>query len=72
LPAEGGFGPAAPPYWLAYVETEDADAVASDVVGLGGEVLVKPFDVPRIGRIALFAGRSGDTFAVMQMPADDR
>lgn len=72
LPAEGAFGPDAPPYWLAYVEAEDADAVAARAEELGGEVLVKPFDVPRIGRIAQLAGRSGETFAVMQMPDGDR
>lgn len=72
LPAEGAFGPAPPPYWLAYVEAEDAAAFAARAEELGGEVLVKPFDVPRIGRLALLAGRSGETFAVMQMPDGDR
>ena len=68
LPAAGAFGPVAPPYWLAYVEATDADAVAAHVVRLGGGVLAEPFDVPRIGRVALLAGRSGETFAVMEMP----
>jgi uncharacterized protein len=72
LPAEGRFGPAEPPYWLAYVETEDADAIAARTVELGGAVVVEPFDVPRIGRIALLAGRSGEKFAVMRMPDGDR
>ena len=68
LPAKAAFGPAEPPYWLAYVEVADADATAARVTGLGGEVLAGPFDVPRIGRIALFAGRGGETFAVMRLP----
>ena len=71
LPAEGAFGPAQPPYWLAYIEATDAKAVAAQVASLGGEVLVEPFDVPRIGRIALLAGRSGETFAVMEMPTEE-
>jgi hypothetical protein len=62
MPAEG------PSRWLAYVEVTDAEAVAAHVVRLGGEVLSAPFDVPRIGRIAVFAGRTGETFAVMEMP----
>jgi predicted enzyme related to lactoylglutathione lyase len=62
MPSEG------PPGWLAYVEATDVDTVAAHVVRLGGEVLTEPFDVPRIGRIALLAGRSGETFAVMEMP----
>lgn len=70
LPAAGAFSPATPPYWLAFVEAADAKAVAAQVAALGGEVLVDPFDVPRIGRIALFAGRGGETFAVMEMPAE--
>lgn len=72
LPAEGSFGPATPPYWLAYVEAGDADVLAARTADLGGTVVVEPFDVPRIGRIALLAGRSGETFAVMRMPAVDR
>lgn len=71
LPAAGAFGPAQPPYWLAYVEAVDAKAVAADTARLGGEVVVEPFDVPRIGRIALLAGRSGETFAVMEMPSTE-
>lgn len=67
LPAEGAFGPVEPPYWLAYVEAADADKVAAHAEDLGGAVLVEPFDVPRIGRIALLAGRSGETFAIMQL-----
>lgn len=72
MPAEGAFGPAAPPYWLAYVEAADTDKLAAHAVELGGAVVVEPFDVPRIGRIALLAGRSGETFALMQLPGDDR
>lgn len=70
LPAQGAFGPAEPPYWLAYVEAADANALAARTAELGGEVLVEPFEVPRIGRIALLAGRGGETFAVMEMPGD--
>lgn len=72
MPAEGAFGTAAPPYWLAYVEAADTDKLAAHTAELGGAVVVEPFDVPRIGRIALLAGRSGETFAVMQMPGDGR
>lgn len=68
MPAEGAFGTATPPYWLAYVEAADTDKLAAHAAELGGTVVVEPFDVPRIGRIALLAGRSGETFAVMQLP----
>lgn len=69
LPAEGAFAPAEPSYWLPYLEVTDADAIAHRVEEAGGTVPVAPFDIPRIGRVALFAGRSGETLAVMQMPA---
>lgn len=72
LPAEGAFGPATPPYWLAYVEVTDTDAVAAAAEASGGAVVVEPFDIPRIGRVALLAGRSGETFAVMRLPAPVR
>lgn len=68
LPAGGAFGPAEPPYWLAYVDAADADLVAARAAELGGTVLAEPFDVPRIGRIALLAGPCGEPFAIMQQP----
>lgn len=68
LPAAAAFGPLAPPYWLAYVEVADVDAIADRAAAVGGTVVVEPFDVPRIGRIALLAGRCGETFAVMRLP----
>lgn len=71
LPADGAFWAAGLPCWLAYIEVTDADGTAARVAGLGGEVLVEPFDVPRIGRIGLFAGRTGEAFGVMQMPTSN-
>jgi predicted enzyme related to lactoylglutathione lyase len=68
LPAGGAFGPVPPRYWLCYVEVRDAELVAAQVIALGGAVLAELFDVPKIGRIGLFAGRTGELFAVMQMP----
>jgi predicted enzyme related to lactoylglutathione lyase len=66
LPAEGAFGPVTS--WLPYLEVTDADAIAARAADLGGDVPVAPFDIPRIGRVAVLAGRYGETFAVMQMP----
>jgi predicted enzyme related to lactoylglutathione lyase len=63
-----GLMPATEAHWLAYVETEDADLDATRAAELGGVVVVEPFDVPRIGRITVLAGRSGETFALMEMP----
>lgn len=68
LPAEGAFWPAGVPYWLAYVEVRDTGATAVRVAELGGEVLVEPVEVPRIGRIGVFAGRGGELFGAIQLP----
>lgn len=69
LPAEGAFAPAEPPYWLPYVQVADADAVAVRTEQAAGSVPVAPFDIPRIGRVAVLAGRTGETLAIMQMPS---
>ena len=63
-----GLMPAGEPRWLAYVETGDADLDAKRAQELGGTVVTEPFDVPGIGRITVLAGRSGETFALMEMP----
>jgi uncharacterized protein len=66
LPPDAG----APPHWLVYFGSADADADAARIGELGGQVLVPPLDVPG-GRIlvaqdpqgavvGLFAGRFDD------------
>lgn len=58
-----------PPGWLSYVEVTDCDVAVRVAAALGGDVVVPPLDIPRIGRVAVLAGRTGETLAVMQMPA---
>ena len=71
----GGIGaiPAAAPadvpsHWMTYFAVADADAAADRVTALGGTVMQPPFDTP-YGRMALVAGPQGETFSVMQLPA---
>jgi predicted enzyme related to lactoylglutathione lyase len=40
-------------HWLPYIRVDDADAVARKAVACGGQVLVRPFVVPGVARIAL-------------------
>ena len=56
----------APPRWIAYIAVDDADAIASRVVDLGGTVLETPQDVPGVGRICMFADPGGAHVYAMQ------
>ena len=40
--------PGVPPHWLSYVTVENADASASRVAELGGQICKAPFDIPAI------------------------
>ncbi|MCH9646618.1 MAG: VOC family protein [Deltaproteobacteria bacterium] len=53
----------APPHWLAYIATPDADATAARAQELGGEVLSEPMDIPTVGRFAILADPQGAVFA---------
>jgi uncharacterized protein len=64
-----GLGPQmnpGPPVWTTYVNTTDADAVATRVTANGGQVLAPPFDVMDAGRMAVFADPSGAAISVWQ------
>lgn len=69
LPPGGGFPPPGPPRWLAYVEVTDCAATADRATALGGAVPGPPLGIPGIGRVALLAGPTGESLAVMQLPA---
>ncbi len=55
----------APPCWLAYVSTPDADATTSKATSLGGKVL-HSMDIPKVGRIAVLADPTGGVLSVLQ------
>ncbi len=60
----------APPHWLVYVATPDADATAKQVEELGGRVIRQPFDVAEAGRIVVIADPQGAVLCGYQ-PAGD-
>ena len=60
----------APPHWLVYIATSDADATAKKAVELGGRVIRDPFDIPEVGRIVVLADPQGAVFCGYQ-PAGD-
>ena len=55
-----------PPHWNSYVTIEDADATATRIKELGGQVLVEPFDVMTEGRMAVVADPTGACFCLWQ------
>jgi predicted enzyme related to lactoylglutathione lyase len=55
-----------PAHWMAYVAVVSADDTAERVRPLGGQVLVEPFDVLDLGRMALILDPTGAPFALWQ------
>lgn len=45
--------------WFAYIAVDDVDARLKRVAEAGGRVLREPFEVPKVGRIAIVADPSG-------------
>ena len=54
----------APPSWLVYIGTADADGTVREAVSLGGKVLKAPADIPTVGRFAVLQDPQGAAFAV--------
>ena len=60
----------APPHWIAYTQVDDVDATTAKAKELGGDVHAPPFDIPKVGRIAILADPQGASFAVFK-PEND-
>lgn len=56
--------PGVPPHWSGYVTVDDADATLTRVVAGGGSVVLPPFDVPGVGRLAYLADPHGAQLAI--------
>src|SRR6184192_4095337 len=55
-----------PPHWMSYVAVEDADQTAARARQLGGTIIVQPFDVMELGRMAVIQDPTGAPFALWQ------
>ncbi|HEY7432497.1 MAG TPA: VOC family protein [Streptosporangiaceae bacterium] len=69
-----GIGPAqaplgTPPTWTTYIASAQADDAANKVKAAGGQVMVDPFDVMDIGRMAVAADPAGAVFGIWQARA---
>lgn len=59
-----------PPHWLIYFTVEDCDGDATRATSLGGQVIVPPMDIPKVGRFAVLADPAGASFAVIKLALD--
>jgi hypothetical protein len=59
--------PPGPGRWLIYIHVADADATTKKAEGLGARVLMAPWTVPTVGRLAVLADPSGAVFALHQV-----
>lgn len=55
-----------PPNWLSYISVESADASAERTRALGGTVLMDPFDVLEVGRMAMIQDPTGAVVALWE------
>jgi len=65
-----------PAHWGVYVSVDDVDAAAQRAKDAGGQVMVGPMDIPRVGRFAVVQDPQGATLFVYKNlggdGADDR
>lgn len=73
LDAAAGYqmGPqqSAPTHWNSYVAVESADQSCARAEGLGAQVLMAPFDIPGVGRMAFIRDPDGASLALWQSGA---
>jgi predicted enzyme related to lactoylglutathione lyase len=55
-----------PPNWLSYVSVESADRTAEQTRALGGTVVMEPFDVLEVGRMAIIQDPTGGVVALWE------
>ena len=55
-----------PSHWTPYVRVNDVDEAAERAVSLGAEILVRPFAVPDMARVALIVDAVGAPLGLWQ------
>ena len=60
----------AKPTWLFYIGVEDVDAMVSAIPAAGGAVLMAPWTIEGVGRIAMVADPQGIPFYIMRGASD--
>jgi hypothetical protein len=54
-----------PPMWGVYVTVRDVDSTVKQVEALGGKVMMAPWDVPGVGRMAVIQDPQGASLSVI-------
>jgi len=61
----------ASPCWMMYIGVDDVDACVAAIAACGGAVLLPPFDIANVGRIAMVSDPQGAAFYVMRGASDE-
>jgi hypothetical protein len=56
-----------PPHWMPYFAVVDCDASAGRAKDLGAKLLVRPTDIPGVGRFAVIEDSQGAAFAIIAL-----
>ena len=58
--------PGSPAHWLPYVFVDDVDATVKKAKKLHAQVVVPPFDIPDVGRIAVLVDPQGAAMGIIK------
>ena len=58
--------PACPAQWIPYVFVDNVDATAKKAARLRGKIVMEPFDVPGVGRIAVLVDPQGAVIGIFK------
>lgn len=56
-----------PSHWTPYFLVADCDASAQQAQELGGQLLVAPLDIPKVGRFSMVLDPQGAAFAIVKL-----
>lgn len=55
-----------PNHWFAYIQVDDIAATCAKVEGAGGQVRKPPFDIPKVGKIAIISDSTEAVFGLLE------
>ncbi|MEC9344690.1 MAG: VOC family protein [Pseudomonadota bacterium] len=61
-----GQGAGMPPCWMSYIGVDDVDQACARATEAGGAILMPPFDIPGVGRIATIRDPQGAAVCLMK------